>query len=118
MARKKKILSKFPVTEYKVEIVFSSQDGVYVARIPELPGCASHGASQEEALKMAHEAIELYLESLFDEGREIPVPLSRRKFSGKIPLRIDPVLHRDIALKAGQENISVNRYIEKLLKTG
>lgn len=118
MARKKKAHNAFPIKEYKVEIAFSPEDEAFVARVPELPNCITHGDSQEEALKMAHEAIEVYLESLLADGKVIPTPMARRKFSGKIPLRIDPVLHRDIAVKADGENISVNRYIEKLLKTG
>ncbi len=116
MARKKKARKKFPTTEYKVEIAFSPEDDSFVARIPELPGCVTHGDSQQEALKMAYEAIEVYLESLIDAGKEVPTPMARKKFSGNIPLRIDPVLHRDIALKADGENLSVNKYIEKLLK--
>lgn len=118
MARKKKSRKEFPIKEYKVEIAFSPEDEAYVARVPELPSCVTHGETQEEALEMAHEAIEVFLESLVADGKEIPIPMARRKFSGKIPLRIDPVLHRDIAVKADGENISVNRYIEKLLKTG
>lgn len=118
MAHKKKKSRVFPITEYKVEIAFSPEDDAYVARVPELLGCITHGNSQVEALRMAHEAIELYLESLEKHGKKIPTPLARKKFSGNIPLRIDPVLHRDIALKADGEKMSVNKYIEKLLKIG
>ncbi|MEZ4814264.1 MAG: type II toxin-antitoxin system HicB family antitoxin [Bdellovibrionota bacterium] len=117
MARKKKVNNEFPITEYKVEIAFSPEDEAYLARVPELPGCVTHGDTQEEALKMAHEAIEVYLESLVSDGKEIHTPMVRKKFSGNIPLRIDPVLHRDIALKADGEKLSVNKYIEKVLKT-
>ncbi len=116
--KKKKAHKKLPINEYKVEIIFSPEDEAFVARVPELAGCATHGNTQEEALKNAHEAIEIYIESLLSSGKEIPTPLARKKFSGNIPLRIDPILHRDIALKADGENLSVNKYIEKLLKTG
>ncbi|HZW55661.1 MAG TPA: type II toxin-antitoxin system HicB family antitoxin [Nitrososphaerales archaeon] len=44
------------------------EDGVYVARVPELPGCVSDGRRREEALKNVKEAIEAYLETLQDEG--------------------------------------------------
>ena len=116
MARKKKTHKAFPITEYKVEIAFSPEDKAFLARVPELPGCVTHGESQEEALRMAHEAIEVYLETLVASGKIIPTPLARRKFSGKIPLRIDPVLHRNVVLKADGENLSLNKYIEKVLK--
>lgn len=36
--------------------------------------------------------------------------------SGKIPLRIDPVLHTQIAERAKTENRSINSYIARLLE--
>jgi len=118
VALKKNSKTDFALTEYKVEISFSPEDEAYIATVPELPGCASHGDTPKEALKMAFEAVELYLEVLQKSGKEIPLPMTRKKFSGKIPLRIDPLLHRDISVKADNEKISLNKYIERVLKTG
>lgn len=50
------------------------EDGVFVARVPSLPGCIAQGATREEALKNAREAIVLYLESLEAHGDPIPPP--------------------------------------------
>ena len=40
--------------------------------VPSLPGCVTYGAAIEEAINMAKEAIELYIESLKAHGEEIP----------------------------------------------
>ena len=40
--------------------------------VPTLPGCITYGANLTEAISMAREAIELYVESLFAHGEEIP----------------------------------------------
>lgn len=37
-----------------------------------MPGCYSQGESVEESLRNVTEAIELYLEVLKDEGRDVP----------------------------------------------
>jgi len=37
---------------------------VYRAEIPELPGCMSHGDTEEEALQNLQEALDLYLETV------------------------------------------------------
>lgn len=37
---------------------------VYRAEVPELPGCMSHGDTEEEALQNLQEAIDLYLETV------------------------------------------------------
>ncbi len=114
MAKKKK--TQEPKFKYRVDIFWSEEDGAYVVRVPELPGCSTHGSTFEEAAKNAEVVIALYVESLRDRNLPIPSPLSERKFSGKIPLRIEPTLHRDLAIKAEMEGESLNRFIEKRLK--
>jgi predicted RNase H-like HicB family nuclease len=37
---------------------------VYRAEIPELPGCMSHGDTEEEALQNLQEALDLYMETV------------------------------------------------------
>jgi predicted RNase H-like HicB family nuclease len=42
--------------------------------VPDLPGCFSAGDTLDEAIQMAKEAIELWLEVQIDEGGDIPEP--------------------------------------------
>ena len=39
-------------------------EGGYTVTVPALPGCVTYGESVDEAISMAKEAIELYIESL------------------------------------------------------
>jgi len=47
-------------------------EGGYTVIVPSLPGCITYGETPEEAIEMAKEAIELYIESLKAHGEEIP----------------------------------------------
>ena len=47
-------------------------EGGYTVVVPSLPGCVTYGDTVEQAIEMAKEAIELYLESLKDHGEEMP----------------------------------------------
>ncbi|MFO0794352.1 MAG: type II toxin-antitoxin system HicB family antitoxin [Candidatus Brocadiaceae bacterium] len=47
-------------------------EGGYTVIIPSLPGCITYGDTIDDAIKMAKEAIELYIESLKTHGEEIP----------------------------------------------
>jgi predicted RNase H-like HicB family nuclease len=47
-------------------------EGGYTVVVPSLPGCVTYGETIEEAIAMAREAIELYVESLREHGEEIP----------------------------------------------
>ena|SRR5581483_274924 len=102
--------------KYRLEMIWSPEDDCYVVNVPELPGCITHGGTPEEAVEMAGEAIEGYIETLRKRRQPIPLPLSEKRFSGKIPLRIEPNLHRNLAIKAELEGVSLNKFIETKLK--
>lgn len=115
MAQKKKTKSRSEF-KYRVDISWSPDDESYVVKVPELQGCTTHGDTWEEAVQNAREAIAAYISSLEKRKLPVPKPLVEQKFSGKIPLRIDPNLHRDLAVRAHLEGTSLNRYIENKLK--
>ncbi len=48
---------------YETIIHWSDDDQAFVADVPELPGCMAHGATHEEALANAKEAMQLWIES-------------------------------------------------------
>lgn len=53
-------------------ILYPGEDGFWVAECPTLPGCVSQGQSKEEAIANIREAIDLYIETLRDDGLPIP----------------------------------------------
>lgn len=46
--------------------------GGYTVIVPALPGCITYGEDVDEAITMAREAIELYIQELKDHGESIP----------------------------------------------
>jgi predicted RNase H-like HicB family nuclease len=66
------------MNRYEVIIYWSVDDKAFVAEVPELPGCAAHGTTQEEALANAQEAIALWVETAKEFGDPIPEPKGRR----------------------------------------
>jgi antitoxin HicB len=59
------------VLNYRI-LLKKEPEGGYTVTVPSLPGCITYGETLEEAIKMAKEAVELYLESLKAHGEEIP----------------------------------------------
>ncbi len=59
------------VLNYRV-LLRKEKEGGFTVIVTSLPGCVTYGETLEEALAMAREAIELYLDSLIAEGEEIP----------------------------------------------
>lgn len=46
----------------------------YSAYVPDLPGCVSTGATQEETERNIREAIELHLAGMREDGQPVPEP--------------------------------------------
>ncbi len=59
------------ILNYRI-LLRKEPEGGYTVIVPSLPGCVTYGDTIEEAIEMAKEAIELYIESLKEHGEEIP----------------------------------------------
>ena len=64
--------------KYEVIVYWSDDDQAYVAEVPELPGCATHGDTPDAALRNAQDAIELWIDTAKEVGDAIPKPKGRR----------------------------------------
>jgi predicted RNase H-like HicB family nuclease len=63
---------------YEVIIYWSAEDRVFVAEVPELPGCAVHGNTSAKALAEVQRAISLWLDTAHELGDPSPEPNGRR----------------------------------------
>lgn len=60
------------MVNYRV-IIEKDEDGILVARVPDLPGCATEGKTRAELMKNLKEAIQAYLEALKESGEPVPI---------------------------------------------
>lgn len=60
--------------KYEVIIYWSEEDEVFVADVPELPGCSAHGDTHEAALSNAQDAIRLWIHTANEFGDPVPEP--------------------------------------------
>jgi predicted RNase H-like HicB family nuclease len=66
------------MTRYQLTIYWSAEDQLFIADVPELPGCMAHGDSRAEALANTEGAIDLWIEVAERRGCPIPEPKGRR----------------------------------------
>lgn len=118
MAKSKLKRKKRHELEYQVNIAFDPRDQIYVARVPELENCHTHGDTPEEALRNAEEAIDLWIETAKEKHLDIPEPFSRKKFSGKFVVRTPEDLHATLAKEALRRGKSMNELTVELLQKG
>jgi predicted RNase H-like HicB family nuclease len=65
------------VIEYLV--IFEKAGDNYSAHVPDLPGCITTGKTIEETERNMKEAIDLYLDTLREDGKPIPEPTTKAK---------------------------------------
>lgn len=49
------------------------EEGGYTVIVPALAGCVTFGETVEQAIEMAKEAIEGYIKTVIDLGKEVPI---------------------------------------------
>ena len=52
---------------------------------PDVPGCVSCGKDMEDAFRMAHEALSFHLDSMQEDGEQIPKPRTINEIMKKWP---------------------------------
>jgi len=101
--------------DYLYSVVWSDEDEVFIGRVLEFPSLAAHGDTPENALREIRAVVEYALEDLEKEGEDVPEPMRKRSFSGRLNLRMPKQLHRQLVVEAQQEGISLNQWINTKL---
>jgi predicted RNase H-like HicB family nuclease len=70
------------MTNYPIAIETGDEAHAWGVVVPDLPGCFSAGDSLDEAIANAAEAIDLWMESVFEDGGDIPDPSSLERLHG------------------------------------
>jgi predicted RNase H-like HicB family nuclease len=98
---------------YPVTLVH--EEGEWLATIDALPGCTARGATPDDAMERASEAMAAWLVTAKREGRDAPEPKTAQSHSGRLLLRMPQTLHAELARTAERENVSLNQFITDAL---
>lgn len=99
--------------EYKGYIgTVDADDGVFAGRVIGLRDVITfEGSSFAEVEQAFRDSIDDYLAFCAERGEQ-----PDRSYSGKIPLRLDPDLHRRAAIRAQAEGLSLNQWIARRIE--
>ena len=100
---------------YRLEILPDPDEGGYVVRYPDLPGCITVGDTMNDAIANAEDAKRAWIAAALEDGVRIAEPESLEDYSGQFKLRIPRSLHRSLAEHAKAEGTSMNQYCLYLL---
>ena len=69
---------KYARQPFRVDVTLDDSDSgkpIYVARIPELPGCHTHAGTMSEAVSLLNEVKVEFIYFMLEDGLPVPEPL-------------------------------------------
>lgn len=99
---------------YQKIVYWSDEDRCFVGQCPALFFGGCHGDDESAVYRELCTIVDEHLADLDTRGQPAPAA-DAQAYSGKLTLRIDPALHRSLALRAAADRDSLNHAIERRL---
>ena len=96
---------------YTYRVTWSEDDNEHVGLCTEFPSLSWLAVTPEAALKGIRKLVSEVVEDMEANNEVIPEPIACRQYSGKFMVRIPPDVHRNLAIRAAESGISINRVV-------
>lgn len=97
------------IDHYTYRVTWSQEDGEHLGLCIEFPSLSWLADTPDAALSGIRQAVAETVADLAASAEPIPQPLAEKHYSGEFRLRIPPELHRQLAMQAAEQKISLNR---------
>jgi predicted HicB family RNase H-like nuclease len=94
---------------YTYRVFWSEEDEEFVGLCSEFPGMSWLDENNQKAFSGIVALVQECLNDLEARNEPIPLPLSKKQYSGRFMVRIPPEQHRELAIQAAEQGISLNR---------
>ncbi|RFO95199.1 toxin-antitoxin system HicB family antitoxin [Rhodoferax lacus] len=97
------------IQHYTYRVTWSPEDQEHVALCAEFPSLSWLAKTPEAALKGIQKVVVDVVADMQASGEPVPDALAEKSYSGEFRVRIPPMLHRQLALTAAEQGVSLNR---------
>jgi predicted HicB family RNase H-like nuclease len=94
---------------YTYRVTWSREDQEYIGLCAEFAALSWLAKTPEKALKGIQKIVADVVADLQASGESVPVAIAEKSYSGEFRVRIPPLLHRNLALMAAEQGVSLNR---------
>jgi predicted HicB family RNase H-like nuclease len=94
---------------YTYRVTWSEDDREHVGLCTEFSSLSWLAKTPELALKGIRSLVAEVVEDLKANNESVPKPIASKQYSGKFMVRVPPDIHRDLAIKAAEAGVSLNR---------
>ena len=103
------------VQHYTYRVTWSAEDGEFAGTCVEFPSLSWLAESQLAAFKGIEQLVTDVVADLEKAGEPVPEPIAERHYSGRFNVRVPETLHRELALAAAEQGVSLNRLVSDRL---
>ncbi len=98
-------------------VEWSEEEQCYIGSAPPLIGPCCHGDDEAEVFRDLCRIVDEWVAIHEADGRALPEPLipPNKEFSGRFLVRIDPSLHKSLAIQSMREGKSLNAFVAEKL---
>ncbi|HLE77772.1 MAG TPA: toxin-antitoxin system HicB family antitoxin [bacterium] len=100
---------------YTYRVIWSEEDQEHVGLCAEFPSLSWLARTPGEALNGVTRLVADTLKDMAKNKEPRPEPLSLHTFKGRIAVRVPPDQHRELAMEAAEQGVSLNRLISRKL---
>jgi predicted HicB family RNase H-like nuclease len=100
---------------YTYRVTWSEDDNEYVGLCAEFPSLSWLSSTPEAALKGIRKLVAETVADMESNDEIVPKPIACRQYSGKFMVRVPPDVHRNLAIRAAESGISLNRVVSSKL---
>lgn len=101
----------YKAEEYTYRVFWSEEDNAYITTVAEFPRLSSIEGTQAESFAGMVDLLGFLLGEMEKDGEPIPVPLTKRPYSGNIRLRMPKEQHQRVAIEAAEQGVSINQLL-------
>ena len=94
---------------YTYRVTWSADDAEHIGLCAEFASLSWLAPTPEEALSGIRAVVADVVKDLRASGELVPDAIAERRYSGQLRVRIPPLVHRQLALQAAEEGVSLNR---------
>ena len=97
------------IQHYTYRVTWSPEDEEHVGLCSEFASLSWLAKTPDAALKGIQKIVGEVVADMQANGEPIPSALAEKNYSGEFRVRIPPLVHRNLALLAAEQGVSLNR---------
>lgn len=102
-------MTRVNAEHYIYRVRWSAEDNAFIGTVVEMPSLSWAADTQNDAFVGIRSLVAEVLDDMLANAETPPDAIADRSYSGKFMVRVPPEVHRQLAIDAAEQKVSLNR---------